>query len=46
MLSKEAMEYICKYLVENEEEDIANKKIAVLRGEQTLYQKDFLELFK
>ena len=46
LLSKEAMEYICKYLVENEEEDIANKKIAVLRGEQTLYQKDFLELFK
>ncbi len=46
LLSKEAMEYICKYLVENEEEDIANKKIAVLRGEKTLSKKDFLELFK
>ena len=46
LLSKEAMEYICKYLVENEEEDIANKKIAVLSGEKTLSKKDFLELFK
>ena len=46
LLSKEAMEFICKYLIINEEKDVANKKIAVLRGEQTLYQKDFLELFK
>ena len=33
-------------LLENEEEDVANKKIAVLRGEKTLSKKDFLELFK
>ena len=46
LLSEEATEYICKYLLENEEEDVANKKIAVLRGEKTLSKKDFLELFK
>lgn len=46
LLSEEATEYICKYLLENEEEDIANKKIAVLRGDETLHKKDFLELFK
>ena len=46
LLSKEAMEYICKCLLENEEEDVANRKIAVLRGDETLLKKDFLELFK
>ena len=46
LLSEEATEYICKYLLENEEEDIANKKIAVIRGDETLHKKDFLELFK
>lgn len=46
LLSEEATEYICKYLLENEEEDVANEKITVLRGDETLHKKDFLELFK
>ena len=46
LLSEEAIEYICKYLLENEEEDVANRKIAVLRGNETLHQKEFFELFK
>lgn len=46
LLSKEAMEYIANYFRENEDEEVANKKIAVLSGEKTLSKKDFLELFK
>ena len=46
LLSEEVIEYICKYLIENEKEDVANKKIAVLRGEKVLQEEEFIELFK
>ena len=40
------MKFLMISFIENEKKDVANKKIAVLRGEETLNQKDFLELFK
>lgn len=47
LLSKEAIEYICKCLLENEEENVANRKIAFLRDDKTIhYQEEFFELFK
>lgn len=47
LLSEEATEYICKYLLENEEEDVANKKIAILNGEVSLStEEELIEIFK
>lgn len=47
LLSKEATEYICKYLLENEEEEVANKKIAILNCEVSLStEEELIEIFK
>lgn len=46
LFSKEAKEYVIKYLRENESEEIANKKIAILKGEVVMNVYEFVELFK
>ena len=46
LLEKEAVEYICKFLVENEEEDIASRKIKILTDTKSLSNEELWELFK